>query len=239
MSSPIAGDDDRAPAVEAMFDQIAPTYDRANRVLSLGLDQWWRRSAIQALGNPKTVLDLCAGTLDLSRILLDGSAEQVIAIDFSAEMLAHGANKFGPDENIQTIRADARALPLNDDSVDGIVAGFGLRNVPDLPRAITECARVLRPGGRLVVLDFFRPSTAVSRLLQGSYNRFIVPLAGGAISGSKEAYRYLEKSIGAFMSADEFVALLAEHGFDAQHRSMFPPVANLVTATRGEAENGP
>jgi ubiquinone/menaquinone biosynthesis methyltransferase len=162
----------------------------------------------------------------------------VIAVDFSAEMLAHGASKFGPNDNIRTLRADARALPLKDESVDGIVAGFGLRNVPELPRAIAECARVLRPGGRLVVLDFFRPSTALSRLLQGSYNRFIVPFAGGAISGSKAAYRYLEKSIGAFMSADEFVALLAEHGFEGQHRAMFPPVANLVIANRREATDG-
>jgi demethylmenaquinone methyltransferase/2-methoxy-6-polyprenyl-1,4-benzoquinol methylase len=232
MTGPIAGSEDRAPEVEAMFDQLAPKYDRANRVLSLGLDQRWRRVAIDALGDAEVVLDLCAGTLDLSRMLIDRGTRQVIAVDFSAEMLAVGQQKFAEHEPIRTVRADARALPLDDASVDGIVCGFGLRNVPELHRAIAECARVLRPGGRLVVLDFFRPTSAVSRLLQGSYNRFLVPVAGGALTGFRAAYRYLQLSIDAFHSADEFVALLGEHGMTGTHRAMVPPVAQLVEAVR-------
>ena len=229
---PVAGAPERAPQVEAMFDQLAPRYDLANRVLSLGLDQIWRRKAIAELGSLGEVLDLCAGTLDLSRMLIDKGASKVIAVDFSAQMLATGADKFAEDDPIQIERADARDLPLEDASVDQIICGFGLRNVPELPRAIAECARVLRSGGRLVVLDFFQPATAISRLLQGTYNRGVVPIIGGAITGFGGAYRYLNQSIDAFLTADEFVALLAEHDLDASHQSTLPPVASIVTATR-------
>jgi ubiquinone/menaquinone biosynthesis methyltransferase len=215
-----------------MFDQLAPRYDLANRVLSLGLDQRWRKQAIGQLGPLGTVLDLCAGTLDLTRMLVDAGADQVIAVDFSAQMLAIGSAKIHPGEPVRTERADARSLPLDDQSVDGIICGFGLRNVPELPTAIAECARVLRPGGRMVVLDFFQPDTVLSRVLQSTYNKGVVPIVGGAITGFGDAYRYLNQSIDAFETADAFTALLAEHGLDAVHRSTFPPVASIVTATR-------
>lgn len=231
-STPIAGAPERAPQVEAMFDQIAPRYDLANRVLSLGLDQIWRKKAIAQLGELGEVLDLCAGTLDLTRMLVDAGADHVTAIDFSAQMLAFGQEKLQASDPVQTLRADARELPLEDASVDGIICGFGLRNVPELPRAIAECARILRPGGRLVVLDFFQPDTTVSRLLQGTYNKGVVPLVGGAITGFGDAYRYLNQSIDAFLTAEEFVALLAEHGLEGTHRATLPPVASIVTATR-------
>jgi ubiquinone/menaquinone biosynthesis methyltransferase len=230
--TPIAGAPERAPQVEAMFDQLAPRYDLANRVLSLGLDQRWRRKAIRQLGPLGTVLDLCAGTLDLTRMLVDAGADQVIAVDFSAGMLAIGSAKIRPGEPVRTERADARSLPLEDQSVDGIICGFGLRNVPELPTAIAECARVLRPGGRMVVLDFFQPDTVLSRVLQGTYNKGVVPIIGGAITGFGDAYRYLNRSIDAFKTADAFTALLAEHGLDAVHSPTFPPVASIVTATR-------
>jgi ubiquinone/menaquinone biosynthesis C-methylase UbiE len=106
--------------------------------------------------------------------------------------------------------------------------------VPELPRAIGECARVLRPGGALVVLDFFQPTGWASRLVQSTYNRGVVPLVGGAITGFGEAYRYLNQSIDAFLTADAFVALLNDHGFEASHRSTFPSVASIVTAIRRE-----
>ena len=229
--TPIAGKADRAPHVEAMFDQLAPRYDLANRVLSLGLDQRWRRRAIRELGELGRVVDLCAGTLDLTRMLVDAGADEVIAIDFSTQMLATGQAKLRPGDPVRTVRADARELPLEDGSVDGIICGFGLRNVPELDRAIAECARVLRPGGRLVVLDFFQPDSAVSRLLQGTYNRGVVPLVGGAITGFSDAYRYLNQSIDTFLTPNGFVALLAAHGLEGTHRSTLPPVASIVSAT--------
>lgn len=232
--APTAGASDRAPAVRQMFNDLAPRYDLANRVLSLGLDQSWRRVAIAALGahGQGQVLDLCAGTLDLTRMLLDRGAEHVFAADFSPEMLATGGSKFQEGEPYSIHCTDARDLPFDDASVDAIICGFGLRNVPELPRALAECARVLRPGGTLVVLDFFQPVGLISKLLQGSYNRLIVPIVGGMITGFGEAYSYLNQSIDAFCTADEFVKLLDEAGFEAKHRNMFPPVAQLVEGVR-------
>ncbi|MAY81697.1 MAG: hypothetical protein CL930_13070 [Deltaproteobacteria bacterium] len=236
-NTPVAGSEDRAPAVRAMFNDIAPKYDTANRVLSLGLDQWWRRRAIKALGESRTgvVLDLCAGTLDLSRMLIDEGATRVIAADFAEDMLASGSHKFTDVDPIEIMCADARELPIEDNSVDGIICGFGLRNVPELHRALAECARVLRPGGTIVVLDFFQPIGFIPRLLQGTYNRLIVPTVGGIITGFGDAYRYLNQSIDAFYTADEFASQLHDVGIEAKAHSMFPPVAHMI---EGQLRNG-
>ncbi|RME29070.1 MAG: ubiquinone/menaquinone biosynthesis methyltransferase [Deltaproteobacteria bacterium] len=234
---PVAGAPDRAPQVRAMFDRIAPRYDLANRVLSLGLDRWWRRQALAALKECARgdVLDLCAGTLDFTAALVAGGARSVHAVDFSQEMLDAGRAKLPPGAEVTITAADARALPLLDQSVDGVVCGFGLRNVPELHRAVAECARVLRPGGRLVVLDFFQPDGAVGRLLQGTYNRLVVPTVGGLVTGFRDAYAYLTDSIDAFATRAEFEEMLTRFGFVARGRDMFPPVASLVVGIRQEA----
>jgi len=217
-----------------MFDDLAPRYDLANRVLSLGLDQWWRKRAIAALKDSQSgvILDLCAGTLDLTRMLIDAGASHVHAADFSAAMLAHGETKLRTGEPYSIHCEDARKLPFEDNSMDGIICGFGLRNVPDLPVALAECARVLRPGGRLVVLDFFQPVGLLPRLLQGSYNRIIVPLVGGLLTGAGDAYRYLNESIDAFRTPEEFLTLLDDAGIDAKANVMFPPVAHMIHGVR-------
>ena len=235
--TPIAGDIDRAPDVAAMFDELAPKYDLGNRVLSLGLDQGWRRRALAALkdSGQGTVLDLCAGTLDLTQMLVEHGAEHVHSVDFSAQMLAHGASKIDDETKVTIHCKDARELPLDDNSVDGIIAGFGLRNVPEVHLALAECARVIRPGGHIAVLDFFQPVGFVSKALSGSYNRMVVPVVGGLITGFKDSYRYLHESMGAFCTAAEFVALMDEAGFDAEAHSMFPPVAPLVSGSRRDS----
>ena len=232
--APVAGAADRAPMVRAMFNRIAPKYDVTNRVLSLGLDQVWRRQAIKSLdwAQEGEVLDLCAGTMDLTCMLVEGGARHVWAVDFSEGMLEAGKAKLPEGAPVTALVGDARDLPLEDNSVDGIIAGFGLRNVPDLHLAIAECARVLRVGGRLVVLDFFRPVSLPSKLLQGTYNRFIVPIVGGVITGFGDAYKYLNTSIDAFLSREEFEQLLAEHGLVPSGKEMFPPVASRVDATK-------
>jgi len=234
-ANPTPGALDRADDVRLMFDQIAPKYDRANRVLSLGLDQGWRRQAIRLLGEKAQgdVLDLCAGTLDLTEMLIDRGAKSVVSVDFSEQMLDVGAQKLDPEAPFRCVVADARCLPLEDNSVDAILCAFGLRNVPEVEKAIAECARVLRPGGRMVVLDFFQPTTFLSRLLQGTYNRFVVPIVGGFITGFREAYAYLTGSIDAFMTRADFEALLAEHDFEVNGKELFPPVASRVFAVKG------
>lgn len=230
----LAGHPDRAPAVRTMFDHIAPGYDRANRWLSLGLDRRWRRAAVRGLGAARqgVVLDLCAGTLDMTRLLLTEGAERVHAIDFSAGMLDQGRRRLPPGAPVEIQVADARQLPLEDGSVDGIVCAFGLRNVPEPHLALAECARVLRPGGRLVVLEFFQPRSWLSRALQASYNRLVVPRVGGWLTGAPEAYAYLSRSIEAFCSREELQALCGRLGMAAWGREVFPPVASLVVAVR-------
>ena len=156
--APVAGDPGRAPAVRDMFARIAPGYDDANKVMSMGIDRIWRRIALRALGSAADgdVMDLCAGTMDFSAALARRS-RSVVAVDFCQPMLDAGRAKIPDEANVRILCADAREIPLPDASLDGIVAGFGIRNVPEPERALAECARLLRPGGVLVVVDFFRP----------------------------------------------------------------------------------
>ena len=240
LESPRAGDLDRAPAVRAMFDRISGRYDLANRVLSLGMDRGWRRQALAALGEAASgeVLDLCAGTLDFTSSLVEHGASKVYAVDFSAAMLEEGRAKLSDVDPVELLVADARELPLEDNSVDGILCGFGLRNVPGVEQAVGECARVLRPGGRLVILDFFQPEGAISRVLQDSYNRWVVPWVGGMITGSPDSYRYLADSIDAFTTRTSFEQMLESQGFKSSGREVFPPVASLIVGERVEVSGG-
>ena len=235
--APTPGALDRAPLVRDMFDRIAPRYDLANRVMSLGLDQGWRRDAVRALADSGKgdVMGLCAGTLDLTLQLLANGARSVQAVDFSPQMLKSGAPKVPAGAPVTLTVADARELPFPDASFDAILCGFGLRNVPELPRAIAECARVLRPGGRLVILELCKPETLFSRVVQGSYNRLVVPVVGGLITGFGDAYRYLAGSIDAFTTRTELVALLEQCGLEATGRDVFPPVASIVVGRKGAA----
>lgn len=231
---PVAGDPGRAPAVRAMFARIAPGYDRANRLMSFGIDRAWRKIGLRALGAAADgdVLDLCAGTLDLTAALLP-RARSVTAVDFCQEMLDAGRTKLPAGAKVTTLCADARAIPLPDASFDGATIGFGIRNVPEPERALAEVARLLRPGGTLVVLDFFRPTTLAARFFSATYNRVMLPILGGLVTGDAAAYRYLADSMGAWHDRAGFEALCRAHGFaSAEGRDLFPPVASLVVARR-------
>lgn len=215
-------------AVQQMFDGIAPTYDALNRVLSLGIDQSWRRRAVAALGDihGRRVLDVCAGTLDLSLGAVDAGAE-VVATDFSHAMLSSGRAKV----LIPLVRADALALPFADGSFEGVVCGFGLRNLDDARAGLAEMKRVLRPGGRCVVLDFFRPRRTITRAVQLVYNRQVLPLVGGVVSGDRSAYRYLAHSIERFASRGEVERMCRDLGFaSARGEELTLGIAGLVVA---------
>lgn len=231
---PVAGDPSRARAVEAMFARIAPGYDRANRLMSLGIDVLWRRAALRAAGPAVRgdVLDLCAGTMDFSR-MLHGTARSLVAVDFCAPMLDAGRDKLPPGA-VRTVVADARELPLPDASFDAIVAGFGIRNVPEPHRAVAEAARVLRPGGVLVVVDFFQPRTLLQRVFDRTWNRLVLPAVGGLLTGEPGAYRYLADSMAAWTDRAGFEATCRAHGFAASDGwDLFPPVASIVRARKG------
>lgn len=231
---PTAGDPGRAPAVEAMFARIAPRYDLSNRVMSFGIDRLWRRIAIRELGPAVDgdVLDLCAGTMDFSRELA-GRARSIVALDFCQAMLDAGAAKIPPGTALRTVCADARELPLDTASLDAAVAGFGIRNVPQPERAVAEALRVLRPGGVLVVVDFFQPDSWLARVLDLTYNRMVLPLVGGLLTGEFSAYRYLARSMRTWCSRPGFEAICREAGFTTvTGRELFPPVASIVIARK-------
>lgn len=243
-SVPVAIDQHGA-TVQQMFGRIAHGYDRANRVMSLGIDVRWRRRAVDdllqhvAVPSQAVGLDLCAGTLDSTIAIHERFPEaRLIGGDFVAPMLEAGRHKLQGTarDRITTQEMDAHVLPLEDDSLDAIFCAFGIRNLSDLPRACAEQARVLRPGGRLVVLEFFRPQKWTTKVVHAVYNRGILPWVGWAVTGDREAYRYLPRSIGKFDTTDEYTARLRDAGFvDVTVESLTFGIASIVRATRGPA----
>lgn len=201
----------------AMFDRIARRYDLLNRVNSFGLDRAWRRRSVEALGlSPGSrVLDLATGTADMAlEILRQEPAAHVVGIDPSANMLALGREKIdaaGLAERIELRLGGAEELPLDDDSVDGACIAFGIRNVHDRKRAVSEMARVTRPGGRIVILELCEPRDGWMAPFARFHVHHVVPRLGAWLSGDRE-YRYLETSIAAFPSPRQFTELMSDAG---------------------------
>jgi demethylmenaquinone methyltransferase/2-methoxy-6-polyprenyl-1,4-benzoquinol methylase len=202
----------------AMFDRIAHRYDLLNRVLSLGIDQRWRRRAVRALAlgpGPRRVLDLATGTADLALLIARSHPEvRVIGLDPAVRMLEEGRTKIreaGFRDRIELLPGDAEHLPFPDDHFDGVTIAFGIRNVPDRARALREMARVTRPGGRVAVLELSEPGDGVLGRVARFHVHTLVPWVGGLLSGASE-YRYLQRSIAAFPSADAFARLVESSG---------------------------
>jgi demethylmenaquinone methyltransferase/2-methoxy-6-polyprenyl-1,4-benzoquinol methylase len=204
-----------------MFDAIAPRYDFLNHLLSAGIDRHWRTRAIRSLGltGRDRVLDLCTGTGDLAiaaRMARPGAA-RVVGVDFAAAMLMIAADKVRRRETLSAgialVRGDATRIPVADASVDAVTVAFGIRNVEDVQTACRDIYRVLKPGGRLAILEFAIPTTPLFRAVYLSYFRHILPRIGRLISGHGAAYGYLPASVGAFASPSEFMDLLQNHGF--------------------------
>lgn len=244
---PIAAVGDRAgheethgPAVRAMFDRIAPTYDLLNRVLSAGVDVRWRAQAIATLARAPAgeVLDLCAGTLDLSAAIERAhTARPIVAVDFAADMLARGRSKVARTE---ILVGDALDLPLRSERFAAVICAFGLRNLSDPERGVAEAVRVLAPGGLLVILEFFRPEPglrgAITRGFHAAYGQVVLPLAGRAISGDGDAYAYLARSMASFLTRRELERLLERRGLlGIEGRDLTLGVASLVVARKPRA----
>lgn len=199
-----------------IFDGIARTYDPVNRVLSLGLDQGWRRRAARHLppGRDLDVLDLATGTGDLALALWKTErCRRVVGMDLSTEMLAVGRKKVAGISGIELCEGDATKIPAADERFDAVTIAFGIRNVPDVPRCLSEMRRVLRPGGRAIVLEFSMPANALMRLGHRFYLRHVLPLVGGLVSGNRAAYVYLNETIEAFPYGEDFLALVRLAGF--------------------------
>ena len=214
--------DKSAARISGMFDAIARRYDLLNRVLSGGLDRYWRWRAVRALrfSGRERVVDICTGTADVAIASLRGRARYVLGVDFAHEMLRIGVAKLraaGLSGRAPLVRGDAMILPVADRSADAVTVAFGIRNVADMPAAFAEMARVLRPGGRLAILEFSMPSTPVLGRLYRWYFRAVLPRIGRLVSRHNEAYSYLPASVVAFMSNEELSSLLAAAGFERIH----------------------
>lgn len=219
--------EDKARAVETMFDRIAPRYDRLNRLLTFRLDVGWRHRTVRALDlTPGAlVLDLACGTGDLCRDLSAGGLRPV-GVDFSAGMLA-AARTDAP-----LVRADVLRLPVPDASVDGVTCGFALRNFVSLEPFVAECARVLRPGGRVALLDVSEPESRILRAGHHVYFRKIVPFVGGLLS-DRAAYSYLPASTAYLPPPAEMLAMMRAADLDDVRREVLGlGAAQLLVGTR-------
>lgn len=210
---PAAGRDGKEAAlVQAMFDRVAPRYDLANAVLSLGQDAHWRRvTAVAARPAGARVLDVAAGPGNVAAELVAGGAERVVALDLSLGMLAEGVRQGGV--RTDWVNGDAQRLPFAADAFDAVTISFGLRNVPDPQRALREFARVTRPGGRLVVCEFAAPVREPLRTLYRRYLVGMLPRVARVVSSSPAAYRYLADSVLAWPDRREVADWLRRAGF--------------------------
>lgn len=219
--------DEKVAAVRGMFDAIAPRYDLVNRLMTFGLDVHWRKFAVRELGlGPESVvLDLACGTGDLCREL-DAAGIEAIGIDLSFGMLA-AARTDAP-----LVQGDGLRLPVPSGSIDGVTCGFALRNLVDLEAFVVELARVVRPGGRIALLEVAEPPNPVLRLGHAVYFGKVVPVVGGILS-DRSAYRYLPKSVAYLPSPVDLVSMLRRAGFvDVERVLLTTGIAQLLVATR-------
>lgn len=219
--------DEKRRVVTAMFDTIAPRYDLVNRIMTFGLDQSWRRLAVASLtlDRKSRVLDVACGTGDLCRALTD-AGHQPLGLDLSAGMLHH-ARTAAP-----LVHADALRLPFPDRCLDGAVSGFALRNFVGLPPLFAELHRVVRPGGRIALLDVATPSHRLVRAGHALYFGRVAPFVGATLS-NPTAYRYLPRSVAYLPPLAELLGSLRSAGFAAVERQLLTGgAAQLLTATR-------
>jgi len=235
--TPYSEDGSKREQVERMFDAISPKYDLLNRLFSLGIDQGWRRKVVRLVGAEPVqhLLDVATGTADLA-IMAAPKAERVTGIDISEGMLSYGRIKVTKrqlEKKVTLQQADSTALPFADGTFDAVTVAFGVRNFEDLQRGLVEMFRVLKPNGRLFVLEFSKPQHTPMRQLFRFYFHRIMPLIGRTVSKDSEAYTYLPKSVDAFPEGDAFVRMLKEAGaMEATAQSLTGGIATLYAARK-------
>jgi len=210
---------DKKQQVADMFDDIAPKYDFLNRFLSLGIDVGWRKKAIKRLEKtrPQQILDVATGTGDVALMTYKMlHPEKITGVDISPGMLQMGREKItraGLSEKIELRQADSAALPFEDNSFDAITVAFGVRNFQDLEKGLSEMRRVLKPGGKLIVLEFSRPRNVVFKGLYRFYMNVVTPGVGSLFSKNKAAYSYLNESARVFPERNDFIRILNRVAF--------------------------
>ena len=206
--------------VQQMFDNIAPTYDKLNHIMSLSVDKLWRRHALKEIvdGTPQRILDVACGTGDSTISIARAAAEgtKVTGADISEGMMAlvlEKAGKAGVKDRIDLQVADGEALPYEDGTFDRVTCAFGIRNFEHKEKGLAEFRRVLKPGGKAVILELSVPQNRVIRWVYDLYFLHILPWVGGSISGDKAAYRYLPASVHNFPAPNDFCAMMEAAGF--------------------------
>ena len=224
--------------VQEMFNGIAPKYDLLNHLLSMGIDKSWRRKAMRELegGRRRTVLDIACGTGDFSIEALRHGVERVVGADISENMLAvarEKAREKGLEDRLEFRYGDSENLDFEDGTFDAVTVAFGVRNFEHLERGLAEMCRVLRPGGKVVVLEFSTPERFPMKQLYRFYFKQILPRVGGFVSGDRKAYEYLPASVFAFPQGDRFLQIMRSCGYRnvAQRRLTFG-IASLYTGEK-------
>lgn len=224
--------------VARMFDNISARYDFLNHILSLNIDKIWRRKVVRlaAAKNPDSVLDVATGTADLAIALRKAGAREIIGVDISQGMLDVGTKKVkerGLDQLISLKLGDSEDLPFDDNRFDVVSVAFGVRNFENLEKGLAEIKRVLKPGGRLLVLEFSQPQSFPFKQLYRFYFKNVLPGIGKLISKDSSAYTYLPDSVDAFPYGDAFTAILKKLGYkESQARSLTFGIANIYQASK-------
>ena len=230
--------DDKVHLVRGVFDSVASRYDVMNDLMSAGIHRLWKRFTIElsAVRPGQTVLDIAGGTGDLSARFstLVGAQGKVILADINASMLAVGRDKLldaGAFGNLHMVQCDAQTLPFLDNSIDCITIAFGLRNVTDKQLALESMERVLKPGGRLLVLEFSKPTSALLQKVYDTYSFRILPMMGRLVANDEDSYRYLAESIRQHPDQETLLGMMEEASFvDCQYHNM---TGGIVAVHRG------
>jgi len=224
--------------VAQMFDNISKKYDFLNHFLSMGIDVGWRKKVVKIIGkqNPDCILDIATGTGDLAIMLADLNVSEIVGLDLSEGMLAVGTEKVKAkhlSKVIAMIQGDSENLPFEDNRFDAITVSFGVRNFENLTKGLSEILRVLKPQGKLVILEFSKPESFIMKHLYGFYSSVILPFLGKLISKDRSAYTYLPESVAAFPYGKAFNQILKNVGFNAiENQPVSFGIATIYSASK-------
>lgn len=233
-----ASDTSKKEEVATMFNNISKRYDFLNHFLSLGIDKLWRKKAIRQLKevNPKRILDIATGTGDFAIAALKLNPEEVVGVDISQGMLDVGIEKMkrkGYDDVITMQIGDSEKLPFEDGHFDALTVGFGVRNYENLEKGLADMLRVLRPGGKAVILEFSKPKKFPVKQLFGFYSKRVIPFLGRTISKDRRAYEYLPESVEAFPEGQDFLDIMSKIGYqNVQRKPVSGGIATIYTGTK-------
>lgn len=212
--------DPKKAQVAEMFNSISPKYDLLNHVLSLGIDIIWRKKAVRQLKKdaPKLILDIATGTGDFAIEALALNPDKIIGVDISEGMLSEGRKKMvkrGLQDKIEMLLGDSEGLQFEDNKFDAVIVSFGVRNFENLEKGLADMYRVLKPGGKTVILEFSKPKAFPMKQAYGFYSNVILPQIGKIVSKDNSAYTYLPESVAAFPDGEDFLAVLKKVGFQS------------------------